>query len=537
VALAQSAAFTLQSSGGGNGEGFCAYSIEGVASPSLNQRRHDFDSNSSSAVFDLAEEDGFLTCDGESDGGAQCSAGCSDMSVNAVREFDLTLLDFADDAWHKSADDLLQDDVLWEPCAATPKLGFGIRSVDPVERGVDATIQTGSSFPPTRNVWLVPFAHVAGSLQRYCSKVVSRSVLDSIYCRQLDHDTDSYAQTANTHLKATIRNMVACGKHQFEELQVLREKEQQQQEELLHMRSLLQDAPTVGQVETEIANITTHLRNEFGVELDKLHSREAQYVNSLSIAKASLVEAFDARDVALEALRRQTEHTSQLEKQIQVLSERYDLLAKSSLNSDVLQAQHFLDNSDGWMGLSDDGGESCDRKDLENEWEPGLPLGGKVRLHSLDNQALNGLSGVIREYKQTKGKYVVFLPDLLGPICCKKQATKLLSPDFLILIDADPASSSGIGCSGVGRHVVGGVCGDGKTSKSEKHIKSRSQRLQQQSKECNSARNSECEELDFSVSVQQHIHDHLYESSVGSADNHFPSGVQQHFHSHFLLAD
>mmetsp|Transcript_130513 Transcript_130513/g.230662 ORF Transcript_130513/g.230662 Transcript_130513/m.230662 type:complete len:91 (+) Transcript_130513:750-1022(+) len=76
------------------------------------------------------------------------------------------------------------------------------------------------------------------------------------------------------------------------------------------MRSLLHDAPTVDQVETEIANITTQLRNEFGVELDKLHSREAQYVNSLSIAKASVFEACDARDVALEALHRQTEHTT-----------------------------------------------------------------------------------------------------------------------------------------------------------------------------------------------------------------------------------
>jgi len=234
VALAQSAAFALQSSGGGNGEGFCAYSCEGVASPSLNQRKHDFDSNSSPVVFDLAGEGSFLTCDGESDGGAQCSAGCSDMSVKAVLHFDLMLLDFADDAWHKSAGDLLQDDVLWEPCAATPKLGFGIRSIEPVERGVDATTQTGTSFPPTRNVWLVPFAHVAGSLQRYCSKVVSRSVLDGIYCRQLDHDIDSYVQTANTHLKATMRNMVACGKHQCEELQVLREKEQRQQGELTY---------------------------------------------------------------------------------------------------------------------------------------------------------------------------------------------------------------------------------------------------------------------------------------------------------------
>mmetsp|Transcript_68723 Transcript_68723/g.126222 ORF Transcript_68723/g.126222 Transcript_68723/m.126222 type:complete len:390 (+) Transcript_68723:127-1296(+) len=127
-------------------------------------------------------------------------------------------LDFDDDDSRFEGDCSCGSDVVdglskwWLSHEASCRRGFGIRDIgEPEVKDVSCStdlsldtryglqyvsdqfkameVQTDWSLSTQFHVHLLPQERVAGSLHRYCSKVVARSFLDGIYCRQLKfHD-------------------------------------------------------------------------------------------------------------------------------------------------------------------------------------------------------------------------------------------------------------------------------------------------------------------------------------------------------------
>mmetsp|Transcript_48277 Transcript_48277/g.90424 ORF Transcript_48277/g.90424 Transcript_48277/m.90424 type:complete len:642 (+) Transcript_48277:164-2089(+) len=508
----------------------------------------------------------------------------NDLHVDGPVVHDMTVLDLAEDLNNDDErEDYLPDDILWQ-LDDPPNPGFGIRELLTPGAALKY-VYTGGPYIP-----VLPLSSVAAKKNRAIACLHSRCYVDGLYTGLARH-YDGYAQ-CEARFKGEIGNFEHDAAAKLEELgmqtqadmvrrypgrfqpsfilrELIEKMEATHEKQKSAMRALngelqekiqrdrqvhqerLAELPTMSQVEAQLDAFSKGWQQQQAEQAKNFEQRELEYVNGLTAAKKLIDELLD-ENLRLKQLQATGSDNgiSKLWDTVQQLQDSVYSISgskvfQSSVPDRVSKTEtRNLARGRGRLrgGNSNCKSSSCNEGDKEKITKGDeIAIGTAVSLHSLQNEDLNGMHGIVTDFSDSLGKFAIYLPELdRGTAKSKKRATKIFHTAFLKPVQSEGSSFSS--CSESCSMCSSGGGGDGRYEHSSE---------QMQDFDCGLQLQGNHKEFDVqqhvSVAVQQHCafslsgncqlqqqHDldnldgQLDPQSSCNSSSSFTFGVQQH---------